>query len=180
MGIPENYLKLREALDDLPAISKKSSSGGLKTSDPRLNQPFSQDELGLKITNAQPGHVEARLKTNESQRNRHNTIHGGALSTAVDAVTAAVAQSNEGKKGGRVELIRDFAIRFHKPVLPGETIEVVSKLDSARESSDESKEIKSIASEIRQGSGDNYRQIGQAISTVIVMDKEDFDASIAA
>lgn len=173
MGNSLNFKNLRAALDDLPRISKIGKSGGMKPTEARFNHKFSQ-ENGLRIKSVHPGHVEADLKADERHFNRHSSVHGGLLTTAADAVMAAVAQSNAGRKDGKLEVVRDFAMRFHEPVLPGQALEIVSQLDSSRKSSDGEKEIKFITSEIREGSGNHSRLVGQALSSYIMVGRGEY------
>ena len=93
---------------------------------------------------------------------------------------AAVAQSNAGKNNNKIEVVRDFAMRFHEPVLPGQALEIVSELDSSKMSSNGDKEIKFITSEIREGSGDESRLIGQALSTYVMVDPKEYLKGLAA
>ena len=169
----ENYLNLRSALDDLPRISRKVKAGGLDQNDPKFNHHFSK-ENGLKLKSVHPGHVEAEQTTEAKHRNDRNTVHGGLLTTAADAVMAAVAQSTVGKKEkDEVAVVRDFAYRFHEPVLPGDELTVVSEIDGSTETSSGSK-IKFISSEVRKGYGDDARVVGQALSSYFIVNKDDY------
>jgi acyl-coenzyme A thioesterase 13 len=168
-----NFDNLQSLLDGLPRLHISSKPNQLNhPNDDRFRHPFSEG-LGLKIQEVASGHVKANLKAGQHQSNRHGAIHEGLLATAADAAMAAVAQSNAGKNSGKVEVVKDLAVRFHEPVLPGKALEIVSKLDGSANSED-GKEIKFITSEIRQGSGNESRLVAQALATYDMLDPKDY------
>lgn len=175
MSIPASHQALREALNELSPLSRKTGASNFDNKDPKFNHPFSR-ENGVRLSKIQLGHIEAELETDleKNHDNSHGSLHGGVLQTATDAVMAATAQSTISKKDtGKIAVVRDFAIRFLEPVLPGDKFTIISDLKGAT-TTESGKEIKFIESEVRDK---NHQSVARAIASCFIVDKSEHLAS---